>query len=361
MRIYDRNDCLLDSMDFRFVPGLRDIRVEGGTCLPGPHGHEQATVRFIHEDSCTIQPVDPTVATALEVRHENGHTVATIPPRPDLDETHWTVCDRGAEIDIAVLVKRMWWGVGTDNNVPSDWTDRPLAISCKSFTATTDRALWIRLPHCRFTDRVEVGFDSSRRRPHPIPVDRREIAVPLREFCDEREISTPLGSNLLYAFVRLDEDLHSAPMLEVTAAIKCRMDRCGFTTASWEEARSHVAEHEPALITHLSYDELVRRSAGSLPRRIYKCSYDHFYVKTDSLDNPTSAIITHIASKHPGEQIRFRVVDGVDEIRKYVIQDIPTIYRCRYETCLEEFSRDDRSKRLAHLWEKHQNDLFEIR
>jgi len=361
LRIYNRDACLLDSMDFRFAPGLSDIRVEGDACLPGPNGHEQTTVQFIHQNGCAIQPVDPTVATALEVRRENGHTVATIPARPDLDETHWIIRDHGAEVYVIVLVKRIWWGIGTISDDPLNWTDKPLTISCKNFTATTDGALYIRLPHRRFTDHVEVGFDSSRRRPYPIPVEEREIAIPLCEFCDEWEVSSSLGSNLLYTFVSFDEGLHSVPVLEVTAKVKCKMDGCEFTTTSWSKARAHVVEHESTLIPHLPYEELARRSAGLLPRHIYKCPYCPFYATTDSLDSPTSTITTHIASKHPDEQIGFRIVGDVDEIRRNIIANLPIIYRCRYKTCLEEFSGDNRGQRLSHLWKKHRNDLFEIR
>ncbi|MFQ5472912.1 MAG: hypothetical protein ACE5FA_08530, partial [Dehalococcoidia bacterium] len=58
VRLYDANDDLLDSLDFRYAKGLEAIEIDEHSSLPDPCGHRPARVDFHLTSGMTISPVD---------------------------------------------------------------------------------------------------------------------------------------------------------------------------------------------------------------------------------------------------------------------------------------------------------------
>ena len=204
VRIYDNNDNLLESMDFRFLGGLKDIRIESSDCLPGPNGHDNVIVQFLHQTSCEVELIDENARHALEIRRESGQAIVAIPPKPACDKTHWILRDGDAEVGTTVLVERIWWAFGAMGAAPTDWTDKPITLSRKDFTAITDKALWVRLPCPRFVRKINVGFDPTRGRSYQVEVEKKEIAIPLRAFCDTKEIENRQEEARMMIWVQLE-------------------------------------------------------------------------------------------------------------------------------------------------------------
>jgi len=362
LRIYDKNNDLIESVDFRFLKNLWNIQIEGNaSCLPGQAGHQNIIVKFLHDPDCKIELMDKDKQQLLDIRRQDGQTTVTVPPQPEFDKTNWMINDGGKEIEAAILIERVWWFLGKLGEVPNVWTDRPIPLSRKHFTAITDNTLWIRLPHPRFTRKIDGGFDSTRSRSYQVEVWKKEMAIPLRDFCDCEQIQNAKQECIFYLFIESEAGLYSAPVLSIITSIRC--NRCSFETNSEQEAFSHIAFHLNDLIPHLSYEELWQRSIGYLPRKIYKCSYCSFYARTDDLENPTSKIIAHIehdckkAIREYGRpKIYFSVVTDVDEIREKVKLNLPHIYRC--QMCRKEFQGDDRESMLKHLMAVHKDELF---
>jgi len=188
VRIYDNHDNLSESMDFRFLPALNNIRIERSDFLPGPNGYNNVTVRFLHQTGCKVELMNEDTQHTLEIRRENDQTIVTIPPKSDCDKTHWILRDGDAEIEVTVLVKRIWWAFGVIGVTPTDWADNPITLYRKDFTAITDNALWARLPRMRFVRKIDVGFDRNKSRSYQVEVEEKEITIPLRDFCDTQEI-----------------------------------------------------------------------------------------------------------------------------------------------------------------------------
>lgn len=188
VRTYDNDDNLLESMDFRFMIALKDIRMESSDCLPCPNGYDNVTVEFLHQTNCKVELIDEDTEHALEIRRENGQTIVTVPPEPDCDKTHWILREGDAEIEITLLVERIWWALGVIRTAPVDWADKPITMSRGDFAATSKKALWVRLPRLRFVRKIDVGFDRAKSSSYPVEVEKKEIAIPLREFCDAKEI-----------------------------------------------------------------------------------------------------------------------------------------------------------------------------
>jgi len=188
VRFYDTNDELIDSLDFRFLCSLKEIRIPLLSPLPSEKGHVTVCVEFFHEPDCIVQPKDG--SSNLQMERQDAKTTVTIPSDPTYDETRWLVGpERGPHVEVTILVERLWWGLGEEHNAPSEWKDHPLPLSREDFAATSKKALWVRLPRRRWVDKVLVGFERSKSRPYGVKVTEKTIAVPLREFGDCPELS----------------------------------------------------------------------------------------------------------------------------------------------------------------------------
>ena len=99
-----------------------------------------------------IQPADD-LARSVRVENKNDRTVLSIPPEPMYDETRWRVGSQGEpQVQISILVKRLWWAVEQESNPSLEWGDKLLSLACDDFAATSMKALWLRFPARRWTD-----------------------------------------------------------------------------------------------------------------------------------------------------------------------------------------------------------------
>jgi ribosomal protein L13E len=188
VRIYDDDDDLLESMDFRFIVGLKDIQIMNSECLPEPDGYNDVSVQFVHQVNYKVKPANGEMHNALKIHRENYLTIVTVPPKPDYDKIQWIVRDGDAVTKVTVLVERIWWCVGRMEVVPTNWMDKPVSLSRKDFTAITDKTLWMKLPRSRWISKIDVGFNLAKSRSYNVEVEKKEIAIPLRDFCDAKEI-----------------------------------------------------------------------------------------------------------------------------------------------------------------------------
>ena len=102
------------------------------------------------------------------------------------------------------MVERIWWAFGIIGASPTDWMDKPITLSRKDFTAITGKTLWVRLPRLRFVRKIDVGFDCTKSRPYQVEVDKKEVAIPLRDFCDAEEIENRQEEARMMIWVQLE-------------------------------------------------------------------------------------------------------------------------------------------------------------
>ena len=183
LRIYDKKDDLLDSLDFRFLATLREIRIPPSSPIPSEGGHMPVKVELIHEPNCVLKAADK-VAPGIQAKQEDNKSILTIPPNPACDRTYWRVGPHdGPLVEVVVLVERLWWAVGQEDNTPSDWEDKPLSLLREDFIATSKKALWLRLPRRRWVDRVIMGFEPTKGRTYVVRVEESMIARVLVKSC----------------------------------------------------------------------------------------------------------------------------------------------------------------------------------
>lgn len=362
LRFYDTSDDLIDSLDFRFISALREISIFQPSPLPSANGHKEVRVEFLHEPGCSVQPADS--LTNIQIDRQDDKTILTIPPDLTNDETRWLVSrEGGPEVEVTILVERLWWAVAKEDEAPSEWKDTRFTLSRDDFAATSNKAIWLRIPRRRWVDAVSVGFEQSKSRSYALATNENTVTVPLRDFGDAQELCGA-GTSLLHTWIRTQESSYAGAICEVIVKVGCKF--CDFLSSEEKDVFSHIALlHLDEVFSPLTWQEMHARDP-SLPDEIYKCSYCDFYVESGDLRNPTSTIIHHIekqckeAPRGAGPvQIKFGIVDDVDEIREAVIRSLPRIHKCKMcRTQLEEASQSDK---MRHLAEQHENSLFELR
>lgn len=277
-----------------------------------------------------------------------------------------------ARVDVTILVERVWWAVGEENNAPSEWGGEPVSLTRADFAATSKKALWLRLPKRQWVGKVLVGFKRSKARSYNIKATEKLVAIPLRDFCDCPEIQV-IGTTSLRLWIPFQRTTHEGIPCKFTIKLHCTS--CGFEAANEAEMLSHVRSlHVTDFFEALNYEE-IRKRVPSLPYKIYLCAYCNYYAKSDDLHNPTSVISEHIVKECKGvsraegrAQVSFTPISDTDEIRKHVIHDLPRIYRCQLCDYESDASDDTDAKDIEaeeemknHLIANHKNDLFELR
>jgi small subunit ribosomal protein S9 len=205
LRFYDTGGDLVESLDFRFLSALKEIRILQSSAFPPGGGHKPVRVELLHEPICVVQQADD-IAPSIQIEHEDNKTTLTIPPDPAYDRTCWRVGPQGGPVvEIAVLVERLWWAVEQEDNEPSEWGDKPLTLLPEDFAATSKKALWLRLPKRRWVNRVLAGFEQQEARPYAVRVGERAIAIPLRDFGDSPEVEVRTEEHPFKVWIKLQD------------------------------------------------------------------------------------------------------------------------------------------------------------
>ncbi|MDL1891918.1 hypothetical protein FBQ87_03370 [Sphingobacteriales bacterium CHB3] len=183
LRIYDTNDELIDSLDFRFAKSLYAIRIDEHNILPSEEGHK--SVKIALECANSLCNLFPSGHNLKAERVDKTRIEIEVPPQPDNDRTEWIFWSSTKEkVNLALLVERVWWTI-CKPDIPiehSEWQDRALPLSATHLKATSSFVLRIRLPKPRWTKKVRIGFDERRSRTYPIEVSKNTVDIPLNHF-----------------------------------------------------------------------------------------------------------------------------------------------------------------------------------
>lgn len=197
VRFYDCEDELVDSLDFRFATGLREINIDHHGPLPRNGGHQATTVEFCHDPNWQVAPWNDT--DAISIHRASTRTICEVPPTHERDLSEWKVGPRqGPTVKVVVLVERVWWALSEDSNTPpTQWQDSVLPVETEDFKATSKKMLWLRFPKKRWIERAFAGFRQEARRNYPLRATEHCLAIPLRDFGDSPELSARTNDHFL--------------------------------------------------------------------------------------------------------------------------------------------------------------------
>ena len=261
LRFYDTNDELTESLDFRFICTLKEIRVPQPSPFPSEDGHKPVYIEFLHEPGCVIQPVD-SVARRIQIGREHDRTILTIPPDPTCDETCWLVGpEDGPQVQVTTRVERLWWTVGEEQSASFEWQDRVLTLPRDDFIK---RALWLRLPAQRWVAEVLVGFERPNARRCPAKVTEKTVCVPLRDFGYGEQVQRVGITPLNLWFYRQGTTYTWTPCA-LTVRMRCRTS--GFMAFRQEDMSHHLESLQVEDFLQHAHRDRPRWQTRGLPSR----------------------------------------------------------------------------------------------
>ena len=186
-----------DSVQFRYLSDLREIRVAGEPyaddtlLLPGARGHRTADVEVVCvEKSEVVVRHASSGGRDLEVQG----SVVVCPADPELKEMRCTVEGRRGGVDIVVGLPRVWWGLASAGQAPQPWRDTIQTVTRQEFRRLAFARTEMRIDVPAGLRRVGVGFGDEGRIDHPARKEgtRSGCVVPLAHYLDHSQIARRL-------------------------------------------------------------------------------------------------------------------------------------------------------------------------
>ena len=205
LRVYDEQGAMLDGAQFRYLRGLREIRLNGepysGDTLlvPTATGHPSTTVRFIGADGVPVHATLPPGAAGVE----DGMGGLIAEPHPDADEISCALEADGGRVDIALHLPRIWWRMEREGTEwDGEWCSTPFKMTRHDFRERADSNQILRLRSPKRIRSVVVGFSDE----PGLKYTRREdeLTLPLADFVDHVQIDHRLTEDALFT-VRFDQ------------------------------------------------------------------------------------------------------------------------------------------------------------
>ncbi len=196
--VYDRERYEMERLPFRFIPGLRDVKVQPQQVpiFPPSGGHRDAIVDFLFDPETVPDIQGEALDGDVRTEWGGGRLRVVLPPHPRFDEVEFEVrVNQGRAVPVRVILERIWWAIGNEDERLSDlqWGDKVVDLDRDWFRPTSQKVLWIRWP-CggqvlAAILAVDMGFDPDSRRKYLVrkaPAGDLEkariVPIPLREF-----------------------------------------------------------------------------------------------------------------------------------------------------------------------------------
>ena len=366
VNIYNQYDDLIESMDFRYVEGLKRVKVFEPPTFPGPDGHQPGYVKFYHDQMCTIDLVKNYGNWHDIIVHNNEFTVATIPPDPAYDQTEWDICDQsGRKIRIKIDMQRVWWALASETDLMEriSASDKLLELSTAMLADNSNSGIRAWVPKKCHNKEISVGFSDGNRKVILCNGYDQSIFIPLEAFENYKNNHYQKEPPVLKLWLN-DKSEEWVPLAEVVFPLmSCKADKCDFKTQNKNELVEHIkVSHFSNFFKKLSYEEIRSKYDRNLPVAIYQCDYCGTYILADhDTTNPTTTIIEHIekcpeVDRESRLVVRFKQVTDIDEIREKVMHEIPAVSECIL--CGRYFENQDEDSLIEHLMKEHESELF---
>jgi hypothetical protein len=353
VNIFDKEDGNpVETLFFRYVPSLQ-LKFPRDLIAPDPNkGHKEETIEILFGEDFQDWELKHEETIKYE-NIENGYKIE-LPPQQDV--IHFSLMKKGkseTETRVKITIPRLKWRTSKSES----WFDRPIQIKRNELISGDNFYLVV----CTndFSKRYEflgiLETDGQKMQEAKFHRNGMVYNLLLNQFFDTiKKTKAALSFVLMLNSLKIE-------LLNISCLLKCKL--CNSRVEGKEDIEFHILKHLPDLIKQPNYEE-VSDYYPDLPKKIYKCSYCNFYVKCeDPLINPTTAMSEHFSNECPkaGKELdkvslSFIVINDLDEIRKYVIPNLPHFTKCTL--CEFIFKHQDEKVQLKHLLEEHQYELY---
>jgi hypothetical protein len=350
VNIFDKEDGNpVETLFFRYVPSLQ-LKFPRDLIVTDPNkGHKEETIEILFGED--FQDWELKHEETIKYKNiENGYKIE-LPPQQDV--IHFSLMKKGkseTETRVKITIPRLKWRTSKSES----WFDRPIQIKRNELISGDNFYLVV----CTndFSKRYEflgiLETDGQKMQEAKFHRNGMVYNLLLNQFFDTiKKTKAALSFVLMLNSLKIE-------LLNISCLLKCKL--CNSRVEGKEDIEFHTLKHLPDLIKQPNYEE-VSDYYPDLPKKIYKCSYCNFYVKGDDpLKSPTSAMSEHFSNECPKADkelpLSFIVINDLDEIRKYVIPNLPHFTKCTL--CEFIFKHQDEKVQLKHLLEEHQYELY---
>ena len=192
IRVYNDDVELVDSGEFRYCAGLREILVGGRPyqpCVPlapSSDGHSPITLKFVGTHKTTIRPKLKKDNSCVIVGPDN---LVKVEPHPIHNEMVWSLESCGST-EVVIKLPHIWWKMTNPDGDTNSWCDKVISMSRDEFkkSASSEVVINVRVPS--FIDKVYAKFGKNQDRSYSVkPKDNHyQATIPFDEFVDYQEI-----------------------------------------------------------------------------------------------------------------------------------------------------------------------------
>jgi hypothetical protein len=203
VRIYNTSENLVESLDFRFALALENVGIDHHDVLPGNLGHKPVNITFFYNNH-SLNKLECQSDSELPLLSKGKETTVEIPPKPADDKTNWIFWfNKNSNVEVSLLVERIWWCVCIQETNSQNilWSDKPVVLSPLHLAATSKHLLKIRLPRCRWTKEVQIGFEKRKARIYQVEVTKKEVEIPLNHLVDVSELEDATKNHTLNLWI----------------------------------------------------------------------------------------------------------------------------------------------------------------
>ena len=234
-RLYDERDDLIDSLDFRYVEGLKDVNNElaDAKCRLD---RDCISIKFSHDESVSVDIADAAPQLQEPIVRGPPTTAFAWPIDPNIPKATFVVSDRGSAVRATFDTDRIWWSLanGTAASSPS-WQLSPLELKPDEFAAVSNAVLSFRFPR-HLHSKLSSVLNMTIGRALPIRADGR-ATLDLNTFSEVSNLAN-FGTQTLRLWIREGDNEIELVVANVMSSKKCRW--CDVWSGEPEEMSDHV-------------------------------------------------------------------------------------------------------------------------
>ncbi|MFQ5953525.1 MAG: hypothetical protein ACE5JZ_00505 [Kiloniellales bacterium] len=370
LRLYDAGDNLVDSLDFRYVRGLRHLQVKTPD-LQAPDLENKVCVALAHDKSVSVRPLES--IPSLDVENiPDADLVESIfrwPCDPKIRTARFELKGGGKSVRVSFQTDRIWWAL-TDLEQEvhrADWQRAPIETRHKVFLPTSDAELLWRFPPS-VSAPAFVGFQRTNRRPLLQPDAEGVAQIKLCEFSEAQELRT-LGRHWFQLWLSTEQEETQCAILQVRVHGQCEW--CSEVTDDATQLIEHtLAVHNEKIFKRVKLHEGEATAERHRRNELLICKHREcgWYSRIDPL-NRLRPIEEHTKDTHPStpslsDGIDFQLIRDAVQIREILRDEEPWIWQCQLGQCdgIVPTQQDPEAKDMKkeHLQERHLDELYTV-
>ncbi len=355
VRLYNERDDLIDSLDFRYVGGLKDVNNECADTKSRLE-RESISLKFVHDENVSVDIADAAPQLQGPIVRGPPTTAFAWPIDPNIRKAIFVVRDRGSEVRATFDTDRIWWSLANGSAASSpSWQLSPLELKPDDFGAVSNTVVSFRFPSSSSLEAL-VGFEYGDRRALLIRVDG-QAALDLNTFSEVPNLAN-FGIQTLRLWIREGDNEFDLAVAHINNSKKCRW--CDVWLSGPEEMSDHVLTQH-----HDRCFERLELKGEGMAQAILVClapSCGQYYPESFLPgEYAVDRLNRHANLRHP-HTMAYKRIDNPQDIRNLLGLKEKWVWKCKLDNCRpitpSPSDQDALQDKKEHLVQEHLSELF---